>query len=215
MLDAIIRVDWNEMFIPTHSLAEMVIRGTLMYLGIFLIFRFIVGRQSSSIGIADLLVIVIIADAAQNAFAKDYKSIPEGVTLVLTIIFWNFMLDWLAFRSSFFAWLANPPPLPLVKDGQMLRRNMRQELITADELMSQARQQGIDKIEDVKSACLEGNGEVSFVKKEQDSDSKRTVAPERRGLARSMRGRLYIAPRIAGAFRHVRKIILDSVTLVG
>ena len=52
----------------------------------------------------------------------------------------------------------------------MLRRNMRQELITADELMSQARQQGIDKIEDVKSACLEGNGEVSFVKKEQDSD---------------------------------------------
>ena len=70
MLDAIARVDWAEMFIPTHSLAEMVIRGTLMYLGIFLIFRFIVGRQSSSIGIADLLVIVIIADAAQNAFAK-------------------------------------------------------------------------------------------------------------------------------------------------
>ncbi len=169
MLDALTRVDWNEMFIPTHSLAEMAIRGTLMYLGIFLIFRFIVGRQSSSIGIADLLVIVIIADAAQNAFAKEYKSIPEGVTLVLTIIFWNFMLDWLAFRSSFFAWLANPPPLPLVKNGQMLRRNMRQELITADELMSQARQQGIDKIEDVKSACLEGNGEVSFVKKEPDT----------------------------------------------
>ena len=79
-----------------------------MYLGIFLIFRFIVGRQASSIGIADLLVIVIIADAAQNAFAKDYKSIPEGVTLVLTIIFWNFALDWLAYRSTFFAWLANP-----------------------------------------------------------------------------------------------------------
>ena len=168
MLDAIARVDWAEMFIPTHSLAEMAIRGTLMYLGIFLIFRFIVGRQASSIGIADLLVIVIIADAAQNAFAKDYKSIPEGVTLVLTIIFWNFALDWLAYRFPFFAWLANPPPLPLVKDGRMLRRNMRQELITPDELMSQARQQGIDKIEDVKSACLEGNGEVSFVKREPE-----------------------------------------------
>jgi len=164
MLDAIARVDWAEMFIPTHSLAEMVIRGTLMYLGIFLIFRFIVGRQASSIGIADLLVIVIIADAAQNAFAKEYKSIPEGVTLVLTIIFWNFALDWLAYRSAFFAWLANPPPLPLVKDGRMLRRNMRQELITPDELMSQARQQGIGDLAQVKSACLEGNGEVSFVK---------------------------------------------------
>ena len=172
MLDALTRVDWNEMFIPTHSLAEMVIRGTLMYLGIFLIFRFIVGRQSSSIGIADLLVIVIIADAAQNAFSSDYKSIPEGVTLVLTIIFWNFALDWLAYRSSFFAWLANPPPLPLVKDGRMLRRNMRQELITPDELMSQARQQGIGDLAQVKSACLEGNGEVSFVKKGPETGAK-------------------------------------------
>ena len=151
MLDAITRVDWNEMFIPTHSLAEMAIRGTLMYLGIFLIFRFIVGRQSSSIGIADLLVIVIIADAAQNAFAKDYKSIPEGVTLVLTIIFWNFALDWLAYRSTFFAWLATPAPLPLIRDGKMLRANMRKELITTDELISQARQQGIGSIEEVKT----------------------------------------------------------------
>jgi uncharacterized membrane protein YcaP (DUF421 family) len=172
MLDAITRVDWNEMFIPTHSLAEMAIRGTLMYLGIFLIFRFVVGRQSSSIGIADLLVIVIIADAAQNAFAKDYKSIPEGVTLVLTIIFWNFALDWLAYRSTFFAWLCTPAPLPLIRDGKMLRRNMRKELITTEELISQARQQGIGTIEEVETACLEGNGEVSFVKKSPEEGAK-------------------------------------------
>ena len=77
MLEAIARVDWNELFIPTHSLAEMVIRGTLMYLGLFLIFRFMVGRQSSSIGIADLLV-VIIADAAQNAFARITSRSPRA-----------------------------------------------------------------------------------------------------------------------------------------
>ena len=170
MLDAIFRVDWAEMFVPTHSIAEMVIRGTLMYLGMFLIFRFVWGRQSSSIAIADLLVIVIIADAAQNAFAKEYQSLPEGVALVLTIIFWNFTLDWLAYHNKTIAWLCSPPPLALVKDGRMLRRNMQKELITADELMSQARQQGIGALAEVKSACLEGNGEISFVKQESRSD---------------------------------------------
>lgn len=172
MLDVLTRVDWNELFIPTHSLMEMIIRGTLMYLGLFLIFRFIVGRQSSSIGLADLLVIVIIADAAQNAFAKEYKSVTEGVTLVLTIVFWDFAVDWLATHNAFFAWLARPAPLMLVKNGKMLHRNMRREMISADELRSQARQQGIGTIDQVAMACLESNGEISFVKKSPDDGVK-------------------------------------------
>ena len=170
MLDVIGRVDWAELFIPTHSLAEMFIRGTLMYLGLVLIFRFIVQRQTSAIGMADLLVIIIIADAAQNAFSKEYKSVTEGVALVLTIVFWDFALDWLAYRIKFFAWLVRPAPLDLVKDGRMLFKNMKTQLISADELRSQARQQGIEDISDVKSARLEGNGEISFIKK-TDSDN--------------------------------------------
>lgn len=164
MLDSLIKVEWHELFVPTHSVAEMIVRGTLMYLGLFLIFRFIVGRQSSAIGIADILVVVLIADAAQNAFAKEYQSITEGIVLVLTIVFWDFALDWLGYRSRFFGWLIKPAPLMLVRDGQMLFRNMRREMISPDELRSQARQQGIADIADVKMACLEGNGEISFVK---------------------------------------------------
>jgi uncharacterized membrane protein YcaP (DUF421 family) len=169
MLDSVVNVEWRDLFVPTHSIAEMVIRGTLMYLGLFLIFRFIVGRQSSAIGIADILVVVLIADAAQNAFAKDYQSITEGIALVLTIVFWDFLLDWLGYRSRFFARLIRPAPLALVRDGKMLFANMRRELITADELRSQARQQGIADIAAVKMACLEGNGEISFVKSDEDS----------------------------------------------
>ncbi len=172
MLDALIKVDWHDLFIPTHSVAEMIVRGTLMYLGLFLIFRFIVGRQSSAIGIADILVIVVIADAAQNAFAKEYKSITEGVILVLTIVFWDFALDWLGYHNRFFGWLIKPAPLPLVQDGKLLFRNMRKQLISPDELRSQARQQGIADIADVKMACLEGNGEISFIKND-DGDSPR------------------------------------------
>jgi uncharacterized membrane protein YcaP (DUF421 family) len=182
MLDELINVEWRELFIPVHSIAEMIVRGTLMYLGLFLIFRFIVGRQSSAIGIADILVVVLIADAAQNAFAKEYQSITEGVTLVLTIVFWDFALDWLGYHSRFFGWLIKPPPLPLVRNGKMLFKNMRRELISPDELRSQARQQGIDDVADVKMACLEGNGEVSFIKK----DSKEEAAKGKRRRAEAI-----------------------------
>jgi len=57
----------------------MMLRGTVTYLSLFIILRFVMVRQTSTIGIADILVIVVIADAAQNAFAKEYKSITEGL----------------------------------------------------------------------------------------------------------------------------------------
>jgi uncharacterized membrane protein YcaP (DUF421 family) len=66
-------VEWNELFIPTHGILEMFARGTIMYLALFAIFHFIVQRQRSAIGIPDVLVIVLIADAAQNGFAKEYR----------------------------------------------------------------------------------------------------------------------------------------------
>jgi uncharacterized membrane protein YcaP (DUF421 family) len=73
-----------------------------MYLSLFAILRFVMLRRSSTIGIADILVIVVIADAAQNGFAKEYRSITEGVLLVLTIVFWDIALNWLSYRFKLF-----------------------------------------------------------------------------------------------------------------
>jgi len=73
--------------VTTHSAAEMILRGTIMYLSLFIILRFVMVRQTSTIGIADILVIVVIADAGQNAFAKEYKSITEGTAMPAAKIF--------------------------------------------------------------------------------------------------------------------------------
>ena len=110
-MEWLFRVEWAELLIPTHSLAEMMLRGTVMYLCLFLILRFVMLRQSSTIGIADILVIVVIADAAQNGFAKEYKSLPEGVVLVLTIVFWDMSLNWLGYHFKIFERLLAPLPL--------------------------------------------------------------------------------------------------------
>jgi uncharacterized membrane protein YcaP (DUF421 family) len=56
-------------------------------------------RQSAEIGTADILVIVPVADAAQNAMGANYSSITAGLLLVVTSVFWSHALNWLAVHS--------------------------------------------------------------------------------------------------------------------
>jgi uncharacterized membrane protein YcaP (DUF421 family) len=121
-------INWQEIFIPVHSIPEIIVRGTMTYIMLFVILRFLLKRQTGVIGVADLLVIVLIADASQNAMANEYKSITEGAILVLTIVFWNYAIDWLGFHFPAFQRFTRPPPLLLIDNGKMLPRNMRREI---------------------------------------------------------------------------------------
>ncbi|MCA1376223.1 MULTISPECIES: DUF421 domain-containing protein [unclassified Bradyrhizobium] len=160
------QLSWNEIFVPTHSIMEMVVRGTIMYLGVFTLMRFVLKRQTGGLSIPDLLLVVLLADAAQNGMAGEYHSITEGIVLVATIIFWNLAIDWIGYHVPFVERLAHPAPLLLIKDGQVLRRHMRQELVTMDELMSKLREEGIASPADVIEAYIEGDGNISVKKKE-------------------------------------------------
>jgi uncharacterized membrane protein YcaP (DUF421 family) len=150
----------------------MVVRGTIMYLVLFALLRFVLKRQSGGLGITDVLVIVLIADAAQNGMASEYRSVTEGIMLVATIIFWSYALDWLGYHFPPFQHLLRPPPLLLVKNGKMLRRNMRQELVTPDELMTQLREEGIKDLGDVHRAFMEADGSISVIKADKINQEK-------------------------------------------
>ena len=162
-MDWLTNIDWSKMFMPEASLLEMVIRGTIMYLGIFVLLR-VFRRQAGSVGIADLIVIVVIADAAQNGMAGDSKSITEALVLIGVIILWDYVIDWLGFKSKLMSKVLDPQPLLLVKNGRMIQKNMDQEMITEDEIMSHLRQQGIEDIKQVKQCCLESSGDFSVIK---------------------------------------------------
>jgi stage III sporulation protein AD len=58
-------IDWRGAFVPNVPVLEIILRGSIVYLGIFALFRVILMRQSGSVGMADLLVLVLVADAAQ------------------------------------------------------------------------------------------------------------------------------------------------------
>lgn len=117
-------------------------------------------------GISDLLVVVLIADASQNAMASEYKSITEGLVLVATIAFWAYFLDWLGYGFTVVEHLLRPSPLLLIKNGRLLRQNMKRELIREEELMSQLRENGLTELAEVKKCYMEGDGRISIVKRD-------------------------------------------------
>lgn len=159
-------LDWHEMFALSLPAMELVIRGSAMYWFLFLIFRFVIRRDVGSVGIADILLLVIVADASQNAMAGEYRSVSDGMVLVATLIGWNILLDWLSFRFRFFRRFAEPSVLCLVRNGHMLKRNMRREFITEDELWAKLRQAGVTELQQVKLANLEADGEISIIKRD-------------------------------------------------
>jgi uncharacterized membrane protein YcaP (DUF421 family) len=163
-METLLGVDWHAMFVPALGLIEVVVRGTIMYLALFAILRFIGRRQAGHFGPADLLVIVLIADAAQNALGKDYQSVTEGIVLVCTIVGWEYTLDWLAWRFPALRNILKAPALTLVENGRVLERNLRKEMLCREELMAQLREEGVEDLKAVKLARLEGDGRLSVIK---------------------------------------------------
>jgi uncharacterized membrane protein YcaP (DUF421 family) len=160
-----VSVDWSSIFVPTIGIAEIVVRGSLMYLGLFIILRVMARRQAGHFGPADLLVIVLIADAAQNGLGKDYGSVTEGLTLVLTIVGWEYLLDWVSWRFPATRPYLTPPSLTLIREGRIVPQNLRKEMITEEELKSQLREQSVEDFEEIKLATLEGDGRLSVLKR--------------------------------------------------
>jgi uncharacterized membrane protein YcaP (DUF421 family) len=162
-------VDWANTVTPQTPPLEIVLRGSLTYLALFLLLRLVLKREAGAVGITDLLVVVLLADAAQNAMADDYRSLPDGLLLIGTIVFWAWALNWLGFRFPRLEKFVHPAPLPLVREGRLLRRNMAKELITEEELLSQLRLQGIEDVGRVKAARMEGDGRISVIERGDDA----------------------------------------------
>ena len=143
---------------------ELILRGTAMYWLLFLFFRLVLRRDVGAVGVADVLLVVLIADASQNAMTGGYNSVAEGAVLVTTLIAWNLAIDWMAFRFPWAYRLLEPKPLLLIRRGHILQKNLRHEMITLAELRGHLRQHGIERFEEVKSAWLESDGQFSFIK---------------------------------------------------
>jgi uncharacterized membrane protein YcaP (DUF421 family) len=154
---------WSDLFVVETPVLELVVRGTILYFTIVVLMRFMPRRTGGELATMDLIFLLLIAEAASNAFGE-YTSISEGLVLVLVLMGWNFIINAASYRFRFIEKLVSSPPIQVIRDGRMLRRNMRREFLTEEELMSSLRQQSIASVEEVKAAYIEGEGALTVVR---------------------------------------------------
>ncbi|MDM0036851.1 DUF421 domain-containing protein [Variovorax sp. J22P271] len=168
-----------ELFAREFPVWHMVVRGTVVYWFLLVVFRFVLRRDVGSMGVADLLFVVLVADAASNAMQGEYKSINDGLVLLSTLIAWNFALDWLSYRFAWVARVLEPQPEVLVRHGRVCRKAMKREMITMEELQGKLRQAGVERLADVRVARLEADGQLSVFKRKAAPEG--SPAPPERG----------------------------------
>ena len=141
-------LDWDQLFGFSVSPVELVVRGSVMFLFLWLLFRLVIKRRVGAIGMAG-----------------EYRSISDAAVLVSTIVLWNYLFDWLAFRFAWMQRLLEPPPLLVVDRGRILWRHMRMEFISRQELEAKLRENGVRDTSEVEKAYVEPDGQISVVKR--------------------------------------------------
>jgi uncharacterized membrane protein YcaP (DUF421 family) len=158
-------MDWQGLFEP-HRVVENVIRASSIYLILVLVLRFLPSRKSGSLGPADLLVVILLVAVVHGALNRDATSITDAVVMVATVVAWSFLTDVLANRVPFLRRLVYSPPIEVVRDGEVLSRNLRREFMTDEDLRAQLRLQGIEDEADVAHAYMEHDGRISVIRKD-------------------------------------------------
>lgn len=173
-------IDWNELFALTVSPLELMIRGSLVYWFLLLAFRTVLQRDLGAVGMADMLLLVLVADAAQNAMAAEYRSVSDGLVLISTLVGWNVAVDYLSYKSVRMRRLLQPHELCLVRDGRINHRSLRREFMTEEDLLGKLREHGITDLAEVHAAYMESDGAVSVIRRRGAAGDIRDTGPRRR-----------------------------------
>lgn len=161
----------GHIFALQAGVGEMVLRGSTIYWLLLVLMRVSGRRDIGSLGTADLLVLVLVADAAGNAMSSDSDSLGDGVIVVITIVAWSDILDRLTYHFPPLQRLMEPKRICLVRDGRLDVAGLRREHVSRAELMEQLRLKGIASLASVRRAYIESTGEISVIRNTEEPGS--------------------------------------------
>jgi uncharacterized membrane protein YcaP (DUF421 family) len=146
---------------------DIVLRASVAYLFILFLMRVVGRRELSSMEPSDVILLVVIGDLVQNGVTQSDDSVTGIVLAAGTIGLLATATAFVTFRSKRIRNVIEGEPVILVQDGRLIERNMKNERLTEDEILEQARlQQGVETLDEVKWAVLETSGSISIVKKQ-------------------------------------------------
>ena len=146
---------------------DSVLRAAAMYVALMVLFK-IAGRRSlAELTTFDLVLLMMISEATQQALLGDDFSFTNAILVIVTLIAIDVGLSLLKQRSSWASRLIDGEPTIIVENGKLLRQRLRHARLVEADIMEAARSsQCIEKLEEIKFAIIERNGKISVIPRE-------------------------------------------------
>lgn len=160
----------NDLFIPGTSLAEKIIRPAAVYIFLVIILRIGGRRELAQMNAFDLVVLLTLSNAVQNAIIGDDNSLLGGFVGGATLVGLNLVVIRFLYRHPKLERRLEGEPVTLVRDGRVLRKNLEHELITEEELLAAIHHQGVDRVESCAEVILETSGTISVIERQPTRD---------------------------------------------
>ena len=145
---------------------ESIIRAAVVYVVLLVLFRISGKRSLAEVTSFDLVLLLIISEATQQAMIDTDNSMTNSLLIVATLIGMNILFSVIATRWKPFQKLVEDVPLVILEDGRPLLQRMRKERVEEDEILEAARQsQGLERLDQIKYAILERTGHITIVPK--------------------------------------------------
>lgn len=139
------------------------IRTIILYLILIIGLRLSGKRQIGELEPIELVLTMLLSDLASVPMQDFGIPLLNGVIPILTLLSLSALFSYFSLRSVRFRTLVCGEPAVIIKDGKLLQNAMRHNRLTLDELLEELRSQGISRMEDVKYAILETNGQLSVL----------------------------------------------------
>ncbi|MEW6131182.1 MAG: YetF domain-containing protein [Acidobacteriota bacterium] len=147
---------------------DSVIRGLVVYFVLLIIFRLSGKRTLTQITDFDLILLLIISETTQQAMVSDDHSMTNGLLLIITLIGTSIVLSHLKqWFPALDKWL-DGTPLIIIENGKVHKHRLQKARINENDIMTAARAlQGLERLEQIKYAILECDGEITIVPKKE------------------------------------------------
>jgi uncharacterized membrane protein YcaP (DUF421 family) len=149
-----------DMGTPAWNIA---VRSLLVYLAVFMGLRIMGKRQMGQMTVFDLVVILLIANAVQNAMVGADFSVQGGILAAIVLLVINRGIAFLRLRGTRWGRLLEGVPTVLVEDGAFVAPHLQKEGLDRDEVEMVIREHGLESVAAVKLAVLETDGSISIV----------------------------------------------------
>lgn len=156
----------DQAYLLETSFWEIIARGTAVYFAVTLLLRLIPKRQIGNIAPNDMIALVIVGSLAADAIMGEANSLLDLLLMTLVILAWDYIFNIAEFYFPRFRNISEDSPTLLIHNGVLLRRNLKKEKLTEQELTAHLRKQGISNPDKVKQAILEVDGEISVIQQE-------------------------------------------------